>query len=262
MSLKSKIEWTESTWNPVTGCTKISPGCKNCYAETFAERFRGVKNHPYEQGFDLKLWRERIDLPLNWKEPQMIFVNSMSDLFHEKVPDEFITKVFQTMIKAEHHIFQMLTKRSKRMKNWTKKHFLSGEDKILLPKNIWLGVSIENQNYIDRIYDLQQTPAVTRFISFEPLLGTVKLNKALLKNIHWVIVGGESGIKARPMTPTYAKDICNQCKINNVPFFFKQWGTYNAEGKRVGRKKSGRKLEGKVYDEMPDIKTEQKLVLA
>lgn len=261
MSLRSKIEWTQSSWNPVTGCTKISPGCKNCYAETFAERFRGVKNHPYEQGFDLKLWYERLKLPLSWKTPQMIFVNSMSDLFCEKVPDDFIIKVFQTMMKAEHHIFQMLTKRSKRMKDWTRKHFLSKEGKILLPPNIWLGVSIENQDYVDRICDLQQTPSVTRFISFEPLLGPVKLNKSLLENIHWVIVGGESGLKARPMNPVYAKDIYNQCKINNVPFFFKQWGTFDEKGRRVGKKKAGRRLCGEIYDEMPCADMKQDLVL-
>jgi protein gp37 len=167
MSSTSSIEWTDATWNPITGCNKVSPGCKNCYAETFAERWRGIPGHPYEQGFDLRLWPERLTLPLVWKESRMIFVNSMSDLFHKNVPDDFIRRVFKVMIEADHHTFQVLTKRSERMAEWTKSFF----GKNLVPKHIWLGVSVENQDYVSRMYDLQKTPATIRFLSIEPLLG-------------------------------------------------------------------------------------------
>lgn len=249
MSSVSTIEWTDATWNPVTGCTKVSPGCKNCYAETFAERWRGIPGHPYEQGFDLKLWPERLTLPLIWKEPRMIFVNSMSDLFHKDVPDDFIRRVFDTMLKAKHHTFQVLTKRSERMMQWTRENFKNG----IVPPHIWLGVSVENQDYTWRIMYLQQAPAQIRFLSVEPLLGPMNLKASSFKGIQWVIVGGESGPRARPMNPVWARDIRDQCKKYNVHFFFKQWGAFNAKGERVGKKTAGRTLDGKTWDEMPPI---------
>ena len=255
MSLQSHIEWTDSTWNPVTGCTKVSPGCKHCYAETFAERFRGVPGHPFEQGFDLRLWPERLELPLRWKEPKMIFVNSMSDLFHEGVPDELIRRVFDVMIKADHHIFQLLTKRSERMMRWTRENYRFVNEKVngrqLLPGHIWLGVSVENQKYTSRITHLQHVPSRVRFLSIEPLLGAVELSASVLRGIHWVIVGGESGHKARPMNPDWAISIQRRCLEHSVPFFFKQWGAHNAEGARVGKKAAGRMLSGRTWDQMP-----------
>lgn len=255
MSDKSKIEWTDATWNPVTGCTKVSAGCAHCYAETFAKRFSGVPDHPYEQGFDLKLWPERLNLPLSWKGRKMIFVNSMSDLFHDDVPDDFIGKVFDTMCRAKHHIFQVLTKRSDRMLTWTLKYFSSDRSeknaKAAWPENVWLGVSLENQDYTWRIKHLQQSPASIRFISIEPLLNSVSLDESLLDTIQWVIVGGESGPRARPMKPQWVDGIQEQCKKYRVPFFFKQWGTFNASGKRVGKKAAGRVLGGRTWDEVP-----------
>ncbi|MBI3828481.1 MAG: phage Gp37/Gp68 family protein [Planctomycetes bacterium] len=236
MSDHSKIEWTDATWNPVTGCTKISPGCKHCYAETFAERFRGVKDHPYEQGFDLKLWPERLEIPLAWKRPRMIFVNSMSDLFHKDVPIAYIKKVFKTMSLAHHHVFQVLTKRAERLEE------VAGQ--LDWPLNVWMGVSVENQDYIGRVDHLRKVGAAIRFISVEPLLGPVNLD---LKDIHWVIVGGESGPGARPMKAEWATSIRDQCLDANVPFFFKQWG-----GTR--KKLTGRKLEGRTWDGIPAIK--------
>ncbi len=255
MSDKSKIEWTDATWNPVTGCTKVSPGCAHCYAETFAKRFRGVPDHPYEQGFDLKLWHDRLDLPLAWRERKMIFVNSMSDLFHEDVPDNFITKVFDVMSLAKHHIFQVLTKRSERMLAWTMGHFYSGrskeDGKETWPQNVWLGVSLENPNYTWRIKHLQKSPAHIKFISIEPLLSPVSLDLSLLDAIKWIIVGGESGPRARPMKPEWVYEIRNQCEKYRVPFFFKQWGAYDPTGKRVGKKVAGRILGGRTWDEIP-----------
>ncbi|HYQ86960.1 MAG TPA: phage Gp37/Gp68 family protein [Bacteroidota bacterium] len=264
MSAKSPIEWTDSTWNPVTGCTKISPGCKHCYAETFAERFRGVPGHPYEQGFDLKLWPERLKMPLRWKEPKMIFVNSMSDLFHEKVPDEFVRKIFDVMVKADQHIFQVLTKRSERLMAWTRENYRFINEKIngrqRLPKNIWLGVSVENQEYTSRIVHLQKVPARIRFLSIEPLLGPVKLTAAMLRGIHWVIVGGESGPGARPMEKAWVDSIRLQCKAYYVPFFFKQWGkpqfNNNPSDPTIGKEhphhaKGGCQLDGQVFRELP-----------
>ena|SRR3989338_4700604 len=247
MSDGSTIEWTDATWNPVTGCTKISPGCMHCYAETFAERFRGVPGHPYEQGFDLKLWPERLTLPLIWKEPRRVFVNSMSDLFHKDVPDEFIDQVFETMRQAEHHVFQVLTKRPARLFTWSKSRFSS----IRWPSNVWIGVSVENQSYTWRIKDLVQVPASIRFLSIEPLLGPVELETTLLKHIRWVIVGGESGHGARPMKPEWVRTIRAQCLASNVKFFFKQWGAYTPDGRRVGKKLAGRTLDGRTWDEMP-----------
>jgi protein gp37 len=255
MSQTSNIEWTDSTWNPITGCTKVSPGCKHCYAETFAERFRGVPGHPFEQGFDLRLWPDRLALPLRWKEPKMIFVNSMSDLFHEHVSDEYIGQVFDVMVRADHHIFQVLTKRSGRMMEWTRHHYRFINEKVngrpLLPAHIWLGVSVENQNYTSRIGHLQKVPARVRFLSIEPLLGPVELKPAMLNGIHWVIVGGESGPKARPMNPGWALAIQEACRRDAVPFFFKQWGAFTADGRRVGKKAAGRTLNGRIWNEMP-----------
>ena len=253
MAEHSSIEWTDATWNPVTGCTKISPGCKHCYAETFAERFRGVPGHPYEQGFDLKLWPERLALPLRWKQPRMIFVNSMSDLFHDAVPDEYIEKVFDVMAEASIHTFQLLTKRSSRMAAWTRAHFShdSTSGKKPWPKNVWAGVSVENDRDIDRIGIFERVPASTRFVSVEPLLGPITLDGRLLRNIHWVIVGGESGHGARPMRAEWGRSVREACAVAGVAFFFKQWGAHNAKGERVGKKVAGRRLDGRVWDQLP-----------
>jgi protein gp37 len=259
MSSISSIEWTNATWNPVTGCTKISPGCKHCYAETFAERWGGVPGHPFEQGFDLKLWPERLERPLQWKRSKLIFVNSMSDLFHKDVPDEYIGKTFDVMIRANHHVFQMLTKRSERMMTWCSSVF-GGKGKPSLPRHIWLGVSVENQDYLWRIRQLQKTPAQVRFVSIEPLLGPVHLTATLLRGIHWVIVGGESGPRARRMDPQWARDIRRQSKKCEVPFFFKQWGAFNRDGERVGKKAAGRILDGRTWDEMPpQVRVQERL---
>ncbi len=235
MSEKSTIEWTDSTWNPVTGCTKVSPACKNCYAETFAERWRGVPGHPYEQGFDLRLWPDRLELPLTWKKPRTIFVNSMSDLFHEEVPFAFIRRVFRTMEGASWHTFQILTKRSERLAELS--------PKLDWPRNVWMGVSIETADYLWRADHLRDVPASVRFLSLEPLLGP--LGNLDLSDIHWVIVGGESGPRARPMETTWVRDIRKQCRRDGVPFFFKQWG-----GTR--KKKNGRSLDGRTWDGMPE----------
>jgi protein gp37 len=252
MSDKSKIEWTDATWNPVTGCTKISPGCANCYAETFAERFRGIPGHPYEQGFDLRLWPNRLNLPLIWKEPRRIFVNSMSDLFHERVPDSFICDVFDVMARADHHVFQVLTKRAARLEEWTRLN-VGRYGARRLPKNIWLGVSVENQAYADRIRHLQNAPARIRFLSVEPLLGPINLTQSALSGIHWVIVGGESGPRSRPMAPEWARSIRAQCGKSGTAFFFKQWGAHNEQGERVGKGAAGRNLDGRTWDEMPRL---------
>lgn len=234
MAQISTIEWTDSTWNPITGCDKISPGCGHCYAETFAERFRGVKGHPFEQGFDLKLWHERLELPLEWKKPKTIFVNSMSDLFHKDIPTAYILKVFKTMQLAYWHKFQILTKRSERL--------LEMDSLISWQPNIWMGVSVETQKYSYRIDHLRKTHAQIKFLSLEPLLGP--LPNMNLKEIDWAIVGGESGPRARSMQEEWVLDIRNQCKKSSIPFFFKQWGG-------VQKKKNGRLLQGKTYDEMP-----------
>ena len=234
MSQQSSIEWTTSTWNPVTGCDKVSPGCRHCYAQTFAERWRGIPDHPYEQGFDLRLWPERLRLPFKWKKPRTIFVNSMSDLFHDDVPVSYIAEVFQTMCAASWHTFQILTKRSERMARLA--------HRLEWPANVWMGVSIETQEYAWRIDHLRQVPAVVRFLSLEPLLGP--LGAIDLDAIHWVIVGGESGPGARAMSPEWVRDIRRQCVEQAVPFFFKQWG-----GVRKGR--HGRVLDGRTWDEVP-----------
>jgi protein gp37 len=239
MSLNSKIEWTDTTWNPVRGCTKISAGCKNCYAERFAERFRGVKGHPFGQGFDLRLVPEKLSEPLRWADPRMIFVNSMSDLFHKRVPDAYIEKVTATMQLANWHTYQVLTKRAGRMKT-----LLSG---LLLEAaaepHIWWGVSVENKKHgLPRIKELQDSPAAVRFLSVEPLLEDV--GTLPLEGIAWVIVGGESGPGARPMEEDWVLSIQAQCEDANVPFFFKQWGG-------VRKKVHGRTLQGNTYSEFP-----------
>ena len=234
MSEKSAIEWTDSTWNPVTGCNKVSPGCKHCYAETFAERWRGVPGHPYEQGFDLRLWPERLGLPLGWKKPRTIFVNSMSDLFHEGIPLEFVQQVFRTMRAASWHTFQVLTKRPERL--------VEHASKLVWPPNVWMGVSVESVKYLSRVDFLRRVPAAVRFLSLEPLLGP--LGSLDLADIDWVIVGGESGAGARPLEARWVRDIRAQCRVARVPFFFKQWGG-------VQKKKKGRVLDGRTWDAMP-----------
>jgi len=236
---KSNIEWTDATWNPVRGCTKISPGCKHCYAETFAERFRGVPGHPYGQGFDLRLVPEKLNEPFKWPAPRMVFVNSMSDLFHDQVPDEYIERVARVMVEANWHTYQVLTKRAARLRQ-----LLGGRLKFAATAdNIWWGVSVENKKHgLPRIDFLRKAPAGVRFLSVEPLLED--LGELDLGGIHWVIVGGESGRGARPMKPEWVLNILNQCREQDIPFFFKQWGG-------VHKKKAGRVLEGKTYDEFP-----------
>lgn len=240
MSINSAIEWTDATWNPVRGCTKISPGCKHCYAEAFAERFRGVEGHPYEQGFDLRLVPDKLDEPFRWRKPKMVFVNSMSDLFQDKVSEDYIEKVARVMVQADWHTYQVLTKRSKRMAALlsTRLRFAA------TAPHIWWGVSVEDQRYgLPRVCDLQHAPAAVRFLSIEPLLeGLGELN---LSGIHWVIVGGESGRGARPMQYDWAVSIRDQCGEAGVPFFFKQWGGLH-------KKRAGRELDGRTYDEFPE----------
>ena len=239
MSDKSSIEWTDATWNPIRGCTTISPGCAHCYAETFAERFRGVPGHPYEQGFDLRLVPEKLAEPLRWSTPKSIFVNSMSDLFHEDVTTDYILRVARVMEQADWHTYQVLTKRSDRLRA-----MLNGplQPMAVLP-HIWWGVSVENRRHgLPRIADLQAAPAAVRFLSVEPLLED--LGTLPLEGIHWVIVGGESGNGARKLEPAWVVSIRDQCQKAGVPFFFKQWG-----GVRKG--KTGRELDGRTYDEIP-----------
>ena len=239
MSLNSQIEWTDATWNPVRGCTKISPGCKHCYAETFAERFRGVKGHPYEQGFDLRLVPEKLAEPFLWRTPKLVFVNSMSDLFHEGVPEEYIEMVCRVMATAKWHTFQVLTKRSERLRN-----LLSGRLRFAAEQeHIWWGVSVEDKKYgLPRIADLQAAPARVRFLSIEPLLE--HLGRFDMSQIRWAIVGGESGPGARPMREEWVISIRDLCTSARVPFFFKQWGG-------VRKKRNGRLLQGRTYDEYP-----------
>ena len=235
MSASSKIEWTEATWNPTTGCEKISPGCAHCYAERFAERWRGIPGHSYEQGFDLKIWPERLDMPSRWKKPRLIFVNSMSDLFHPDVPDTFIREVFEVMRNADWHKFQVLTKRPERMLKISEQ---LGE----FPTNVWAGVSVESQSWLWRVEILKNIQASIKFLSCEPLLGPLKLS---LDDIDWVIAGGESGGGARTMEIQWVRDIREQCIESKVPFFFKQWGGFN-------KKKNGRELDGRTWDEFPN----------
>jgi len=236
VGINSTIEWTESTWNPVTGCTKISPGCAHCYAERIAMRLKAMGRPNYVNGFQITLHENSLDIPLRWKKPQIVFVNSMSDLFHEDVPPSFIKRVFAIMQKASWHKFQILTKRAERLAKIA--------PKLPWPENIWIGVSVENNDFIHRIDSLRKVNSSIRFLSLEPLLGPLPdLN---LSGINWIIVGGESGPNARPMKPEWIHDILDQCKENNVPFFFKQWGGRN-------KKKAGRLLNGKIYNEMPLI---------
>jgi protein gp37 len=238
MADKSAIEWTDATWNPVTGCTKISPGCDRCYAERFAERFRGVPGHPYENGFDLQLRPERLEQPLSWKQPRMIFVNSMSDLFHKDIPESFRDDVFDTMEAANRHTYQVLTKRSSLMREYVNRRYGAN----FAPSHIWLGVSVEDTRRKSRIRHLQQTRATTRFLSLEPLLGP--LGGLDLGEISWVIVGGESGPGYRPMHVEWARDIRDQCRTAKVAFFFKQWG-----GLRP--KSGGRLLDSQEWNQYP-----------
>jgi len=239
MSATSSIEWTDATWNPVRGCTKISPGCKHCYAETFAERFRGVPGHPYEQGFDLKLVPEKLAEPLRWAAPKTIFVNSMSDLFQDGVPDLYVEQVVRVMQMANWHTYQVLTKRADRLRD-----MLAGPLAFAAQdKHIWWGVSVEDQKYgLPRLAGLRETPAAMRFLSIEPLLED--LGEVNLEGIDWAIVGGESGAGARPMDKTWVISLRRQCKAAGVPFFFKQWGG-------VRKSEAGRLLEGRTYDDMP-----------
>lgn len=239
MSDRSKIEWTDTTWNPIRGCIKISPGCKHCYAEAFAERFRGVPGHPYEQGFDLRLVPEKLTEPFRWTTPRTVFVNSMSDLFQDSVPDNFIVAVARIMEAANWHTYQVLTKRAKRMHDM----FRGPLRFISQAPHIWWGVSVEDRRYgCPRIAQLRATPIPVRFLSIEPLLED--LGQIDLTGIHWVIVGGESGAGARPMQKAWVESIQKQCRSAGVAFFFKQWGGFQ-------KKKTGRELNGRTYDEQP-----------
>lgn len=234
MAQNSHIEWTDSTWNPITGCTKISTGCKNCYAERMAKRLFAMGNPRYKNKFDVTLHNDLIEKPLEWKKPRMIFVNSMSDLFHKDVSIKFIKDVFEVMKKADHHIFQVLTKRSKRL--------VELAPHLPWPNNVWIGVSVENQQTVSRIDDLRMIPSKIRFLSVEPLLGSI--NSMSLEGIHWVVVGGESGPNSRPLKKEWVRTIRDNCTINGTSFFFKQWGGTN-------KKKTGRELDGKHWNEMP-----------
>jgi protein gp37 len=236
MSDRSAIEWTEASWNPTTGCSKVSPGCAHCYAETFAERWRGVAGHPYEQGFDLKLWPERLDIPLRWKRPRMIFVNSMSDLFHEAIPDDFIRSVFAVMGEADRHTFQVLTKRPERL--------IDLAPELDWHPNVWIGVTIENRRFVSRADLLREIDgAAVRFISAEPLLGP--LDGLDLTDIDWLIAGGESGPRHRRVREDWILDLRDRCDDEGVAFFFKQWG-----GARP--KSNGRELDGRTWDDFPE----------
>lgn len=239
MSDGSGIEWTDATWNPVRGCVKVSPGCKHCYAQTFSERWRGIPGHPYEQGFDLRLVPEKLSDPLRWRKPRRVFVNSMSDLFQDGVPTDYIENVFAVMAEADRHTFQVLTKRASRMRSVVK---AMPKELQRLP-NVWLGVSVENRKHgLPRLAKLRSTRAAVRFLSVEPLLED--LGDINLAGIDWVIVGGESGPGARPMLKKWVKNIRKQCRRARVPFFFKQWGG-------VQKSKHGRILDGRTYDEFP-----------
>ncbi len=236
MATKSSIEWTESTWNPVTGCTKVSPGCKNCYAERMAKRLQAMGQHNYREGFNLSVHEHALGIPLKWKKSQNIFVNSMSDLFHEDVPDEFIFKAFDIMNKSHWHNFQVLTKRAERLNKLN--------SQLPWSSNIWMGVSVETQKYTKRIEYLCSSDAKVKFLSLEPLLGPIRIKK--LGRIDWVIVGGESGPGSRPIIEAWVGSIRDQCLRANVPFFFKQWGGIN-------KKKAGRLLDNRIWNEMPKV---------
>jgi protein gp37 len=239
LSQTSSIEWTDATWNPVRGCTKISPGCKHCYAETFAERWRGVAGHPYEQGFDLRVVPSKLSEPLKWSKPKKIFVNSMSDLFHPEVSDDYIVEVARVMMEASWHHFQVLTKRADRIHELLKTKLRFAAE----TGHIWWGVSVENKKHgLPRIDELRDTPASVKFLSIEPLLES--LGSVNLAGIDWVIVGGESGRGARPLEESWVQDLLRQCQQQGVRFFFKQWGGVN-------KKAAGRQLNGRTYDELP-----------
>ena len=235
MSDSSGIEWTEATWNPVTGCTKISPGCKHCYADRMAKRLQAMGQQRYRNGFKVTLQPDVVELPLSWQRPRLVFVNSMSDLFHRDVPDEFIRRCFKIMEVASQHTFQVLTKRPERV--------VAMSNALPWPANVWMGTSVENSDFTWRIRELARVPANIRFLSVEPLLGPIP--RLPLRAIHWVIVGGESGPNARPMKSEWATTIRDRCVKYNVPFFFKQWGGVN-------KKLTGRMLEGRYWDEMPE----------
>ena len=245
MAQSSTIEWTEATWNPVTGCSQVSPGCAHCYAKTFAERWRGVAGHPYEQGFDLRLWPERLDVPLRWRKPRTIFVNSMSDLFHEEIPFGFLQQVFATMKASHWHTFQILTKRHERL--------LELADVLEWPENVWMGVSVENRRFVHRADALREVPAAVRFISAEPLLGP--LDGLNLDGIDWLIAGGESGPGHRRIDSAWVRDLRDQCAREDVAFFFKQWGGHRP-------KSNGRELDGRLWDENPSPKPRRAPLLA
>lgn len=243
MATTSKIEWTEQTWNPTTGCTKISPGCKNCYAETMAQRLQAMGAKGYENAFQLRLVPERLADPIKRKKPTIYFVNSMSDVFHEDVPFEYIDQIFETIKLTPQHTYQILTKRAERMAEYFKNK--------TAPENAWIGVSVEDKKYgVPRIDYLRQINANIRFLSVEPLLECIgELN---LTDIHWVIVGGESGRNARPMKQEWAESIRDQCEIAGVAFFFKQWGRWGADGVKRAKKHNGRELRGQTWDQMPN----------
>ena len=234
MADKSAIEWTEATWNPVTGCSKVSPGCAHCYAETFAERWRGVHGHAYEQGFDLRLWPQRLEQPLRWRRPRTIFVNSMSDLFHEDIPDDFVVEIFRVMGEASWHVFQILTKRHERL--------VELAPLLTWHPNVWMGVTIENRRFVHRADYLREIPAAVRFISAEPLLGPLK--GLDLTGVAWLIAGGESGHHHRPVRAEWLRELRDRCLAEGVAFFFKQWGG-------VRSKTGGRLLDDQTWDEMP-----------
>ena len=234
MSDRSSIEWTEATWNPVTGCSRVSAGCLHCYAETFAERWRGVPGHPYEQGFDLRLWPDRLEQPLKWRRPRTIFVNSMSDLFHEKIPVDYLRQIFEVMQEADWHVFQILTKRHERLSQ------MAGE--LPWPPNVWMGVTIEDERFVNRADHLREVPAAVRFISAEPLLGP--LGGLQLEGIDWLIAGGESGPRHRPVEESWLLELRDRCLDAEVAFFFKQWGGHRP-------KSGGRELDGRTWDDMP-----------
>lgn len=245
MADNSSIEWTDATWNPVTGCTRVSAGCDHCYAQRFAERFRGIPGHPYVQGFDLRLWPERLLLPAKWEKPRHIFVNSMSDLFHRDVPDDFILQIFQTMAAADWHVYQVLTKRPHRLFHLA--------NQLPWPQHIWVGVSIETERFTWRADRLRQVPAAVRFVSAEPLLGP--LNTLRLEGIDWLITGGESGPGHRTCRPEWVADLRDRCVEHGVAFFHKQWG-----GARP--KSGGRLLDGRIWDDFPESKVRAAAPLA
>jgi protein gp37 len=245
MAAQTRIEWTSASWNPVTGCDQVSPGCAHCYAKTFAERWRNVPGHPYEQGFELRLWPDRLELPLRWRKPKLIFVNSMSDLFHEGIPTDMVTRVFEVMERADQHVFQVLTKRHERLAELA--------STLRWPDNVWVGVSIENRRFVHRADYLRKVPAAVRFISAEPLLGP--LDGLNLADIDWLIAGGESGARHRRIDSEWVRDLRDRCTTDDVSFFFKQWG---GRSPRTG----GRELDGRTWDEMPTVRGRELLATA